>query len=325
MNVTSTHAADTFSPARCQENLVKQLKMWPAAAIALTALVFNSAAQADDSFATTSPTTNSSDTKYTVFNPTPEDQLRDMDTDRPDKTNTPHTIDPGHLQIETGIVDYMYDRDQYHGANSRFDLWDLGQFNFRLGVLNNLELNAVINSYDFFRDTDFIANHSTRQNGLGDFILGGKLNLWGEDSGDKLWATALGIQPEFKFPTARQNIGNGHAELDVGTPFLMNLPKGLHLGLETTVSWERNFENSGDVTGWQNSASIDRVFFGNVDFYLEYWAHVSNEHHQGTTQTIDLGTLVQITDNLVLDTGVNFGLNKASPNVEMTSGFSVRF
>ena len=261
---------------------------------------------------------------YTLFNPTPADLLRDMDTDRPNKTNTPHTIDAGYLQLETGAFDYTYFRDRFQGANVRTETLDLGQFNFRVGILNDLELNAVINSVDFLRNTDYAANQSSRQNGFGDTVVGGKLNLWGNDGADDVWATSLGIQPQFKIPTARQNLGNGHGELFVGVPFLMNLPADVHLGLETTVSWERNAENTGDVTGWQNSASIDRVFFGNFDIYLEYWSHVSTERHLEAQQTIDTGFTYPLNDNVVLDTGLNFGLNKSSTTFEWLAGVSVR-
>jgi hypothetical protein len=41
--------------------------------------------------------------QYNLFNPTPTDLLSGMDSDRPNITNTPHTIDAGHLQIETGV------------------------------------------------------------------------------------------------------------------------------------------------------------------------------------------------------------------------------
>ena len=41
---------------------------------------------------------------YTLFNPTPRDRLREMSTDRPDKTESPFTVDAGHFQIET-LVD----------------------------------------------------------------------------------------------------------------------------------------------------------------------------------------------------------------------------
>jgi hypothetical protein len=282
--------------------------------------------RAADPVPTTDATTQPPDKwQYTLFDPTPADQLRSMDTDRPNKTNTPHTIDSGHLQLETGVVDYSYDRDQYHGSNSRSDAFDFGQFNFRVGVLNNLELNAVINSEVLLRNTDFIAGESSRQNGFGDTVVGGKLNVWGNEGGDAVWTTALAIQPQFKIPTAREDLGNGHPELFVGVPFLLNLPAGLHLGLQTTLSWERNATNNGDTTGWQNSASIDRVFMDRYDVYLEYWSHVSSEHHQEAQQTIDVGMVVALTDNLVMDTGVNFGLNKASTNLECVAGFSVRF
>jgi Putative MetA-pathway of phenol degradation len=271
------------------------------------------------------PTTQPDKSQYTIFNPSPTDQLRDMDTDRPNKTNTPHTIDAGHLQIEIGVFDYDYYRDQYDGANARTESLDLGQFNFRMGILDNLELNAVINSFDFLRNTDYASNQSARQNGFGDTLVGGKLNLWGNETGDTVWATALGIQPQFKIPTARENIGNGHPELFVGFPFLMNLPAGFHLGLESTVSDERNSTDTSDVAGWQNSISVDRVILGNFDVYIEYWIHVSTETHQESQQTLDVGFTYPVNDNVVLDTGANIGLNKASDTLEWVAGISLRF
>jgi hypothetical protein len=284
-------------------------------------------ALADDPISTTTTTATEPPDKsqYTLFNPVPFDDLRDMDTDRPNKTNTPHTIDAGHLQIETGVFDYVYYRDRYQGANDRSESLDLGQFNFRVGVLNNLELNAVVNSFDLARDTDYLAQQSTRQNGFGDTVVGGKLNLWGNDGSDDAWSTALGIQPQFKIPTAREDLGNGHPEIFVGFPFLMNLPDGFHLGLQTTVSWERNLQNSGYVNGWQNSASVDRVIFSNFDVYIEYWSDVTTEQHEELQQTVDLGFTYPLNDNVVLDDGVNLGLNKASQTVEWVSGISFRF
>jgi hypothetical protein len=250
--------------------------------------------------------------------------MRDMDTDRPNKTNTPHTIDAGHLQIETGFFDYDYYRDRYQGDNARIETLDLGQFNVRLGILDNLELNAIVSSYDFLRDTDYLANQSTRQNGFGDLTFGGKINLWGNDGSDDVWATALGIQPQFKIPSAREDIGNGHPELTVGAPFLINLPAGFHLGPQTTPSWERNSTNSGYVAGCQNSASIDRVFFGNFDIYLEYWSHITTEQHLEAQQTLDLGFTFPLSDNVTVDSGVNLGLNHASDTFELLSGISLR-
>ena len=298
---------------------------WKAAIVAIVLFLGSATAALGDAPSTVATTQPTDKEQYTLFNPTPADQLRDMDTDRPNKTNTPHTVDAGHLQVEIGGFDYDYYRDRYQGDNARIETLDLGQFNFRLGILDNLELNAAIDSFDFLRDTDYSSNQSVRQSGFGDTVVGGKLNFWGNESGDDVWATALGIQPQFKIPTARQNIGNGYPELFVGLPFLMNLPAGFHLGLQPTVSWERNSTDSGDVAGWQNSLSVDRVVFGNFDVYIEYWSHVSTERHQESQQTVDVGFTYPLNDNTVLDTGANIGLNKASDTLEWVAGASVRF
>jgi|SRR5208282_5790026 len=42
---------------------------------------------------------------YTLFDPTPDDQLRAFCTDRPPKANAACIIDAGHFQYESDIVD----------------------------------------------------------------------------------------------------------------------------------------------------------------------------------------------------------------------------
>lgn len=267
------------------------------------------------------------DSPYSLLNPAPQDKLRGLQTDRPDKTNTPVTADPGHVIIETGVFDDDYNQDHYQGGNARTNDLSVGQVNFRVGILDNLELNVVVNSWDFFSGKDYTSGESERQNSVGDTVVGGKFNFWGNDIGDKAWDSAFGIQSLLKIPTARAPFtGNGHAELDIGLPFLMNLPDGFHAALETTAGWDRNSTGDADVTGWQNSISVDRVLSEKYPFdvYVEYWNFVTTERHQEAQQTLDVGFTYPVNDNLQLDTGVNFGLNRASDSIEVTAGISVR-
>jgi Putative MetA-pathway of phenol degradation len=285
-----------------------------------------SLAWADQPTTATSPASQPPDKwQYTLFNPAPADQLRGMDTDRPNVTNTPHTIDAGHVQIEIGVIDYSYFRDHSSEANVREDDFDFGQFNFRIGVLNNLEINAVVDAYDYVKVQDNTAGTTTRAGSFGDTVLGAKLNLWGNEGDDDVWTTALAIQPQFKLPTAASDVGNGHFEFSVAGPFLVNLPAGFHLGLQPAVSYERNTVNNGYVTGFPTSVSVDRVVIGSLDVYLEYACDPTTEKHAQTEQTIDTGGTYPLSDNVVIDAGVNFGLNKASNNVEVLAGMSVRF
>src|SRR5579872_4815594 len=138
-------------------NAGRKSAIWKFAKTALLLTACSRAALADGPTSTTATATEPPNKwQYTLFNPVPLDAMRGMDTDRPNKTNTPHTIDAGHLQIETGLFDYTYYRDRYQAANARIETLGLGQFNFRLGVLNDLELNAVVNAYDFQRNTDYL-------------------------------------------------------------------------------------------------------------------------------------------------------------------------
>lgn len=263
--------------------------------------------------------------QYDLFHPVPENALRGMDTDRPNVTNTPHTIDPGHVQIETGLYDASHFHDRTHGSDTVTDTLTLGHINARLGVTDNLEVNATIDSYNWAKSTDNIAGQTTRLGGFGDTVIGGKLNLWGDEGSDDPWASGFALQPQVKLPTAQSGIGNNHVEWTVGAPFLVNLVGGFHLGLETTLGQERNTANSGYVVGWQNSASLDHVIFGGFDVYLEYAMHVTTEASTQPRQSIDLGFTYPVTDDLVIDSGVFIGANKATPGIEWTSGASFRF
>src|SRR6185437_12717953 len=260
--------------------------------------------------------------QYDLFHPVPADALRGMDTDRPNATNTPHTIDAGHVQIETGLYDASHFHDRTHGGDVVTDTLTLGHINARLGLTDRLEINATIDSYNRVKSTDNIAGQMLKLSGFGDTLIGGKLNLWGNESGDDPWTSGFALQPQVKLPTAQSGIGNNHVEWAVGAPFLVNLVEGFHLGLETTLGQERNMANSGYVVGWQNSASLDHVIFGKLDVYLEYAMHVTTERNTQPQQSVDIGFTYPVTDNLVIDSGVFIGTNRATPGFEWTSGIS---
>ena len=49
-------------------------------------------------------------TQYHLFNPTPNNLLRDLSPDRPDATESPITVDAGRYQVETSLFDYRRDQ-----------------------------------------------------------------------------------------------------------------------------------------------------------------------------------------------------------------------
>jgi hypothetical protein len=276
---------------------------------------------------TTAPAPAADKWRYTLFNPVPKDQLRGMSTDRPNITNAPTTIDAGHLQIEMGATDYQYFREKDSGGNVRSDAWGLGQFNFRVGVLNNTELNVVVNSYENVKvqNVGGGAGTTSRASGFGDTVVGGKVNLCGNEMGDNAWETAFAVQPQVKVGTAPQGVGNGRVEYAVGFPFLVNLPGAFHLSLQPGFSFERNTMDTGYVAGVQGAVCVDRVVVGKLDAYVEYAGSATREAHVEALQAVDVGVVYPLTDDVSLDTGVLFGVDRVSPTAEWVAGVSVRF
>ncbi len=263
--------------------------------------------------------------RYTVFNPVPTDLLREMVTNRPSATDTPQTIDAGHVQVEAGVVDYTYVRTRAGRVNVRADSFAFGDVNVRLGVLNRLEANVVVDAFELDRTHDANANTTAHANGFADTSAGFKLNLWGDDGADEAGSTALAVEPQFKFPTARGGVGNGRFEFAVNVPLSIDLPGNFHLTTQASPSHLRDTAGTGYVTGVGLAATLDRVVVGNVDVFAEYSANTTTERHVKVPQFANVGATYPVTDNVTVDAAVSFGLNRASADVGATTGVSVRF
>src|SRR5262245_65062609 len=66
---------------------------------------------------------------FCLFNPTPRELMRDMDTDRPDTTESPHTVDAGHVQAELSFADVTTDSES--GTPNRS--WQVAPLLLRVG------------------------------------------------------------------------------------------------------------------------------------------------------------------------------------------------
>jgi hypothetical protein len=257
---------------------------------------------------------------YTLFNPTPDDQLRDMATDRGNATNSPTTVDAGHLQIEGGFIDY----ERIRTPLSRNSAYSYGDVNLRLGVLNNLELNLIVPPHIVVKNTDLAANTQTSARGFGDITVGGKFNFWGNEGSDQLWATAFGVQSQIKLPTAKSSLSNGYTESTASLPFSMNLPGGFGLSIQPSILRIRTSDNLGYTTGYEGAIAIDHDI-GPLNAYAEYVLDHTTEKAQRNQKTLNVGVTSAVSRNVVLDTGLAFGLNSGINDFRIQIGASVRF
>ncbi len=253
---------------------------------------------------------------YNLFNPTPSGLMRELSPDRPDKTESPYTVDAGHYQLEMDFANFTY--NQTEGTTTR--AWNVAPFNLKAGLLNNVDLQFVFDNWLYVRANDRTSGNTT-QSGIGDCTTRLKINLWGDDGGP----TAFALLPYVKVPTSTDNLGNDAVEGGVIFPLAVKLPADLELGLETAVSFLRDGDDSNYHEDFIDAITCDHAIVGNLSGYLEFFSDVSTARHSSWIGTVDAGLEFLVAKNVQLDCGCNFGVTSAADDFNPFAGITVRF
>jgi len=255
---------------------------------------------------------------YTLFNPVPDSQMRDFNTDRPPKANVPYTVDAGHFQYETDLVNLA---DQWSGAMTGYTLLAPNP-TLKAGLTNNVDLEVNIAPIVGVRAFDPAAGRSRTTWGIGDLFVRTKINLWGDDGG----ATALALIPYVKAPTAPPGIGNGAVEGGVIAPLSISLPNDFTLLFNTEIDALKDSVGDGRHANYVNLVTLGHPLVKDVTLYLEFWSDYDNDPAQRVTQySFDTAIAWLVRPNLQLDFGADIGLNSATPAVQVFVGLSQRF
>ena len=258
---------------------------------------------------------------YSLFHPTPRALLRELSTDRPDKTESPYTVDAGHFQIESDLLTYTSDHDTANGADTKVDAWSVAAINLKAGLLNWMDLQLVFDSYNHVSTDDRIAGTKVRQSGLGDLATRLKMNVWGDDQG----RTALSVMPFVKFPTNQDDLGNDDVEGGIIIPLAVELPAGWGMGLMTEFDFVRNSGDDGYGTDFVNTITFSHDLVGNLGGYVEFFSLISSESNADWVGTFDLGLTYGISEDIQLDAGINIGVTESADDLNPFLGLSWRF
>jgi hypothetical protein len=258
---------------------------------------------------------------YNLFNPTPDTLLREMAADRPDKTESAYTVDAGHYQIEMDLLSYTYDRSSAGGEHQTVKALAIAPINMKVGVLNNVDLQIIAESYNIQWTKDRDTNSSTRVSGFGDLTLRCKTNLWGNDGGP----SALAVMPFVKFPTNQHDLGNGALEGGIIFPFAMELPADWGLGAQAEIDYLQDSNSSDYHPEFLNTVTVSHDIVGKLAGYVELFSNVSTERGAKWIATFDFGFTYAVTRDIQLDAGMNIGLTSAADDLNPFIGLSVRY
>jgi hypothetical protein len=255
--------------------------------------------------------------RYNLFHRTPDNLLRELATDRPDKTESPTTVVAGHFQMEMDFATFT--QDQMNGVSAR--TWNIAPFNLRVGLLNDVELSLVFESYLQEDIEDKTAKKMSNLSGVGNFITRLKVNLWGNDGG----RTAFALFPFMKFPTGTGGLDNSSIEGGAIFPFSMTLPAKFELGMQTGVVVLRNESGANYHEEFVNSITFSREIAGKLSGYCEFFSSVSTERDLSWVGTADFGLTYALTENVQIDCGCNVGVTDEADDIHAFTGLSVRF
>ncbi len=267
-----------------------------------------------------SPNVYINKSQFDLLNPTPDDDLRPFSTDRPGKTHSSLTVDAGHFQLEGDFWNYTWDNWSKDGTKTR--AFTVVNPNLKLGITNWAELDIFLPLYNSLEIKSRNGAGVLRAHGFGDILLGGKVNIFGNDGGDQ----ALGAIGFIKVPTAAGGLGNNMIEYMLNIPFTTALHNKFSLTVEPAVALLRNQNNQGYQGDYQMLINLNRPIIGDVvTAAIELALDFPGDHNIGPRHTIDPSLQWLVTPNLQLDVGVYIGLTKAAPDWNPYVGISFRY
>lgn len=221
--------------------------------------------------------------------------------DRPGKATPTCTVPKGMVQVETGLVDWTHDE------------LDIGQTALKAGITDWLHLELDLPAYVDVR-------HGP--SGLGDSAIALKYRL---TSGSA--PVQFAIRPFVKIPTARRSLGNGKVE--GGIAFLADSNfAGSQVGWD--VAPELDLVADADGSGYHlamvQTASVGVPLSSRITLSGELWGAWDFDPAGTVRQySIDGAVAYLLGKDVQVDAGVNFGLNRNTPGVEIYTGIAFRF
>jgi hypothetical protein len=261
--------------------------------------------------------------RYWLFEPTPRAMTREMSTDRPDTTESPFTLDAGHVQLELSLVDFTYNRRNNTGGTVRAIA--VAPLLVKVGLTNSLDLQVGLDPWTQQRTEDRAAGTADTVGGFGDTTVRLKVNLFGNDSTEKTGGWALAVMPFATVPTARDGLGADKIEGGLIVPAAIDLCQGWSLGLMMELDVIRSGAGDRYVYDLVHTATLAHDLTDDTGCYIEYAGFLSLNNEDDYRAYLDAGFTRALGGDVQLDLGVRVGLTEITDDFGVFTGISLRF
>lgn len=212
----------------------------------------------------------------------------EIDTDRPDQTETPSIVPVNRFQMENGFVQQQ---EQKHESDLMFPtaLW-------KFGISKNLEARL---------ETDIIYNkfQDSTQSGLKPLIVGLKIKLWDE----KGFVPQASLITQMQIPKlASKELMVNHLAPEIRFLFQNTLTENADLGYNLGVNWDG--ESTAPIYAYTFSPNISIT--KKLKAYVEAYGFMPAHHH--SEHWTDGGFMFLITKDLQLDISAGYEITSAN-------------
>lgn len=235
-------------------------------------------------------------------------------SDRPGKANATCTAPAGHFQLETGLADWTLDRS----AGERAATLVLGATAIKYGLTDHSHIELDVTPWQ--RVATRRGGEDDSSAGFGDLVVRYKQRL----TGGAVQATVF---PFVKIPTAKHSLGNGKVEAGIDLPIGYAIAESrLSLSLMPELAWLADADGHGHHLAMAQVASLGWQLTPKINLSAEIWGQWNwDPAGTGKQRSADGSIAYLISNDLQLDGGANFGLNRRTPDIELYAGVSKRF
>jgi hypothetical protein len=223
----------------------------------------------------------------------------DIDTDRPDTTNSSQTVPAASLQVENGInIADWSEGTRLDGTNSRL----------RLGLVDCGEVLVDVPNYSF-------SPKSAGLRGFTGVTPAAKWEIQGLPEG-----AVVSVVAGVGLPTGPAGDGGNRIKPYLQVPWSQEIGGGFSLHGMLTETWVA--DSSGDNL-FEETLSLERELGEAADAFVEYVGDYPKD--KIASQVLNFGAAWRFTHTQQIDFHAGFGFNRESPKSYLGLGYSFRF
>ena len=236
-------------------------------------------------------------------------KLRTLSPDRPDVTESPISVDKGHIQLEASFLEWARD-----GGDD--DTYRLPALNIKYGLTDSSDIQLVLNALDRITSGSRTSSEYGNESGVRY-----KHNFFGNDDGDM----ALGILVGVLNPSWQGRAKQYRPEQFISLVGAYALTESISLAAMSQVTnfyqdSERHYERA-----MLQTVSLGTPLFGNFDGYIELAAEKQLDYGEKWAGVYSTGMLYNVEENFQLDIGSQFALSDNANDSLIFTGFTIRW